>query len=95
MSVCGLVNSVILAPVLPPRTAVVQVALFPDDTTRQIADLESRLAESEAAYTALCDYIDVLEVDRSRLRQEVVCWRSRCEMAEAAWLRGVPGIVRR
>ena len=87
----GLVNSVIHARHLPAPGPCVQVALFPDDTQRQIADLEARLAESEAAYAALCDYIEVLEAARRALNQEVACWRQRCEMAEQAWMRCLHG----
>lgn len=91
----GLINSVIFAPVLPPPGPVVQVALFTDDTQRQIADLEKRLAESESAYAALCDHVEALETERRKLNAEVACWRDRADLERRAAIRCACGIVRR
>lgn len=91
----GLVNSVINAPALPPSGAVVQVALFQDDTERRIADLEKRLAESEGAYEQLSTYTATLESQIRRLQAEVRIWRERCADFARVSVFSYRGIVRR
>ena len=91
----GLVNSVVHAATLAPRGAVVQVALFEDDTTRQISDLESRLRESEAAYDAVCEALDARERHVRQLLHEVHTLRVGLELARRATAACAMGVVRR
>ena len=91
----GLVNSVVHAEVLRPAGAVVQVALFHDDTERRIADLEARLRESEAAFDKSCDTIDVLEAANRKLLHEVHTLQVGLEVARRATAACAFSVVRR
>lgn len=91
----GLVNSVVNAATLAPTSAVVQVALFADDTTRQIADLERRLVESEGAYSRLCDDYEALDRAYHHLLAENHTLRVGLDAARRATAVCALGVVRR
>jgi hypothetical protein len=91
----GLVNSIIHAAVLTPAGPVVQTSLFPDDPQRQIADLEARLRESEAAYDKACDVIDALEAAHRKLLHENRTLQVGLEAARRVSAYCACGIVRR
>jgi hypothetical protein len=92
----GLVNSIINLAVLPPASgAVVQAALFADDTERRIAALEQQVRESEAAYDAACDTIAVLERNHRNLLHENHALRVGLEAARRVSAICACGIVRR
>ena len=91
----GLVNSVVHAEVLRPADACVQVALFDDDPTRQITDLEARLRDSEAAYFALCEEYAKLERAYRHLLAENHTLHVGLEAARRATAACALGVVRR
>lgn len=89
----GLVNSVIHCAVLPPAGAVIQAALFQDDTARVVADLEQRLRESDGAYQALSDAMAELETEHRRVLHELAIAQQQARDLAHVAVFGLPGRV--
>jgi len=91
----GLVNSVVNADLHATRP-VLQMALIPggDDPRRQIADLEQRLRDSEAAYDTVVEALSDRDAEARKLRGEVAHWRGLCEATMHVAVYGQRGIVR-